>query len=133
MKGAIDMQRALLAVTLAAGLLVWSRAAHGQQTTEQFIPVGQSPGISGIRSYTGEIEAVDVGRKTITVRGPEGPRTIKLAVGTRIWLDRTVQRLTNTAGTMADLRAGRRVEVKYVDDRAKATADWIKVVVPAGG
>ena len=41
--------------------------------------------------------------------------------------------LTSADGSMTDLEVGRRVEVLYVDDRRKDTADWIKVVVASGG
>jgi len=67
------------------------------------------------------------------VREAQGLRTIKVAPGTRIWLDRSAQQLTSADGSMTDLEVGRRVEVLYVDDRRKDTADWIKVVVASGG
>jgi len=127
------MKRTWIAVTLALALCAGVRDAHAQQTTERFIPVGQSPGISGTRSYLGEIVSVNLQRKTFTVRDAQGLRTIKVAPGTRIWLDRSAQQLTNATGSMTDLEVGRRVEVLYVDDRRRDTADWIKVVVASGG
>jgi len=127
------MQRTWIAVTLALALCAGVRDAHAQQTTERFIPVGQSPGISGTRSYLGEIVSVNLQRKTFTVRDAQGLRTIKVAPGTRIWLDRSAQQRTSAIGSMTDLEVGRRVEVLYVDDRRKDTADWIKVVVASGG
>jgi len=50
------MKRTWIAVTLALALCAGGgvRDAHAQQTTERFIPVGQSPGISGTRTYLGE-------------------------------------------------------------------------------
>ena len=127
------MKRTWIAVTLALALCAGVRDAHAQQTTERFIPVGQSPGISGTRSYQGAIVSVNLQRKTFTVRDAQGLRTIKVAPGTRIWLDRSAQQLTNATGSMTDLEVGRRVEVLYVDDRRRDTADWIKVVVASGG
>jgi hypothetical protein len=127
------MKRTWIAVTLALALCALARDAHAQQTTERFIPVGQSPGISGTRSYLGEIVSVNLQRKTFTVRDAQGLRTIKVAPRTRIWLDRSAQQLTSQTGSMTDLAVGRRVEVLYVDDRRKDTADWIKVVVASGG
>ena len=118
----------MIALGLVAALSGVARSAPAQRTTEQFIPIGQSPGISGVRSYIGPIVAVDVQRRTFTVRDSTGERTIKVVPRTLIWLDRSGQRLTNEAGTPTDLRAGRRVEVKYVDDALRDTADWIKVV-----
>jgi hypothetical protein len=127
------MKRSAIAIAWTAALLGWASSAHGQRLTEQFIPLGQSPGISGVLSDTGEIEAADVQRRTVTVRNPEGSRTIQVGPRTRIWLDRSQQRETNAVGSMADLRPGRKVEVRYVDVETKDTADWIKVVVPDGG
>ena len=118
-----------IALALAATLLLAARSVTAQRTTEQFIPVGQSPGISGVRSYIGPIVTVDAQRRSFTVRDSTGTRTITVAPATRIWLDRSAQRLTNEVGAPADLVAGRRVEVKYLDG-APGTADWIKIVVP---
>lgn len=127
------MKRTWIAVTLALALCAGARDAHAQQTTERFIPVGQSPGISGTRSYFGEIVSVNLQRRTFTVRDAQGLRTIQVAAGTRIWLDRSAQQLTSATGSMIDLEVGRRVEVLYVDDQRKDIADWIKVVVVTGG
>jgi len=129
------MKRTWIAVTLALALCATVRDAHAQQTTERFIPVGQSPGISGTRSYQGEIVSVNLQGKTFTVRDVQGPRTIRtirVAPGTRIWLDRSAQQRTSADGSMTDLEVGRRVEVLYMDDRRRDTADWIKVVVASG-
>ena len=127
------MKRNAIAIAWTAALLGWASSAHGQRLTEQFIPVGQSPGISGVHSYIGEIEAVDVGKRTVTVKGPAGSRTIQVGQQTRIWLDRSQRRLTNVVGSMADLRPGRTAEVSYVDVETKDAAAWIKVVEPDGG
>jgi hypothetical protein len=124
------MQRTMKAAALAATLLACASAAQAQRTTEQFIPLGQSPGISGVRSYIGPIVTVDVRNNTFTVQGPAGLQTIKVVARTRIWLDRSAQRLTNVVGSMTDVQAGRRVEVTFVDETKKDTADWIKVAIP---
>jgi hypothetical protein len=126
------MKRTWIAVPLALALCAGVRDAHAQQTTERFIPVGQSPGISGTRSYQGAIVSVNLQLKTFTVRDAQGPRTIRVAPGTRIWLDRSAEQRTSAEGSMTDLEVGRRVEVLYMDDRRRDTADWIKVVVASG-
>ena len=127
------MTRSVRVAVLLPLLLGWTGAADAQRTTEQYIPIGQSPGISGVRSYVGAITAVDPQRRTFTVQDTTGSRTIKVVEGTRIWQDRSAERLSNEAGDMSDLRVGRRVEVKYLDDQTRDTADWIKVAVTAGG
>lgn len=126
------MTRTMRAVVLLPVLLGWAGTAAAQRTTEQYIPIGQSPGISGIRSYIGTITAVDPQRGTFTVQDSTGPHTITVVEGTRIWRDRSAERLSNEAGDMTDLRVGRRVEVKYLDDETRDTADWVKVAVTAG-
>jgi hypothetical protein len=127
------MKRSVRVSLLLPVLLAWATTAGAQRTTEQYIPIGQSPGVSGVRSYVGPITAVDPQRRTFTVQDTTGPRTIKVVEGTRIWRDRSAERLSNEAGGMSDLQVGRRVEVKYVDDQTRDTADWVKVVVTAGG
>ena len=47
---------------------------------------------------------------------------------TQIWLDRSKLRLSNQKGTLADLRKGLTVEVKYANgEKEKGVAEWIKV------
>jgi hypothetical protein len=127
------MKRELSGIAVVIATLAWAPNAHGQRLTEQYIPVGQSPGISGQYAYLGQIQAVDTENRTITVEGPEGARTIKVTDRTWIWLDRSQQKLTNEVGSMTDLQPGQRVEVKYVDYETRDTADWVKVVVPGTG
>ena len=123
------MRRSSMGIASSIAVLFLAANANAQETTEQFIPVGQSPGISGTYSYIGEIQAVDAQARTVTVAGPEGARTIKVTDETRIWLDRSQQRQSNTVGDMSDLQTGRRCEVKYTDYDTKEEAAWIKVVV----
>ncbi len=127
------MGRRSSGIAAIIALLAWTPFAQAQQTTEQYIPVGKSPGISGQYSYIGQIQEVDQGNRTITVAGPEGPMSIKVAEDTRIWLDRSHLRQPNEVGDMADLRPGRKIEIKYRDYETREIADWIKVVVPDSG
>ncbi len=127
------MKRGWIGIAALVASLGWAPDAHGQQTTERYIPVGQSPGVSGVYSDIGQIESVDASNRTVTVSAPEGARTITVTEETSIWLDRSELRLTNETGSMADLRPGRRVEVKYADEDTKETAAWIKVVVTESG
>lgn len=115
---------------VAAALLCGAAPLGAQEATERFIPIGQSPGISGTYAYLGEVVAVDAARNTVTVRGPAGDRTIAVTERTRIWLDRSALRQSNLTGAIADLQVGRRVEVKFEDSERREKADWIKVAVP---
>jgi hypothetical protein len=117
---------------LVLAALVWGAAPLGaQEATERFIPIGQSPGVSGLSAYVGEVVAVDAARQTVTVRGPAGERTVAVTGRTRIWLDRSAMRQPNLTGAFADIEVGRRIEVKYEDAERRERADWIKVAVPA--
>ncbi len=126
------MKRKLSGLAVLAAALCWASNAQAQMLTEQYIPIGQSPGVSGKYSYIGLIDSVDTNNRTVTVRGDQGGRTIKITEKTWIWLDRSQQRQPNVRGAMSDLQPGRRVEIKYTDYQTKDTADWIKVA-PGGG
>ena len=116
-----------IAIVLAA-LVVGVSHAHGQKQTERYIPLGQSPGLSGKATGIGLIEAVDAAARTITVGG----RTVAVTGATRIWLDRSRLKLTTLDGSFADLQRGRRVEVMPDAATPGASALWIKVEMPAG-
>lgn len=120
-----DFTARLCKVLLLCTTLV-SPAAMGQQTTEQFIPIGKSPGISDNYSYIGVVVAVDRGAHTIDVQSNRGTKTIHVTEDTRLWLDRSKAKRTNAKASYADCKEGAMVEVMYVHDD-KATADWIKI------
>ena len=120
--GKIVFGAALLLVVLTGG---W---VSGQQTTERYIPIGQSPGVSGDLSYIGEIVAVDPATHTVMVRDDSGTRSIRVTETTRIWLDRSARKRENTTGTYEDCEVGRKVEVMHLLDDAR-TAVWIKIKV----
>ncbi len=114
-------------------LLLWGGTpyAHGQKATEMFIPIGQSPGLSNKVTVVGTIESVDPGNQTLVVTGSAGTWTVQVTKTTRIWVDRSKLRESNTYGTFEDLQKGRVVEVKYEGIRRESTgpAEWIKVQV----
>jgi len=120
--------RFTLLIGLAAFLMTPPAAA--QRTTEQFIPLGKSPGVSGITAYLGTISAVNPAARTVTISGPQGETTLQVTDTTRIWLDRSVQRKPTTVGGLSDLRVGWTAEAKYLDPVRKRGAEWIKAAVP---
>ncbi len=122
------MRRSITSIAAIIALIGGARAAGAQQATERFIPVGQSPGVSGIYSYIGEVEAVDAENRTITVRGPQGSRTISVPEGCPVWLDRSEAKLINLTGGFGDISVGRRIEVMYTDYGTKDAAAWVKLV-----
>lgn len=122
------MRCALLGLSAAIALLSGLMPAHGQEATERFIPLGQSPGLSGRFTDVGTIESVDAQARSITLSGmPEG-RRVSVTERTRIWLDGSALKQTNRVGSFADLEPGQRAEVKYEDPEDRMVADWIKVI-----
>lgn len=119
-------------MTLALALVLSTAVGLGaQETTERYIPVGMSPGVSGVSAVIGTVVAADEPSRTITVQveGEAEPRTVPVTPDTRIWLDRSPLREVNTVGSFADVTVGRTVEVKYVDPEPREAADWVKVLV----
>ena len=117
------------ALGMALVLVCAGPPAGAQKATEQYIPIGQSPGLS--RKYTsiGPIAEVNVRDQTVTIADPGGARTVRITEKTRIWLDRSKIKQPNLRGLFADLQKGRLVEVKYLDVDRRQIADWIKVEV----
>jgi hypothetical protein len=112
---------------IIVAFLCSSPHAFAQKMTEQFIPIGQSPGLSNEYTYIGAIESVDQDARTVTAAGGH---PVDITEETHIWLDRSSLELSNQVGDFADLQRGGKVEIKYEDNENKAVADWVKVEVP---
>lgn len=117
--------RLAIVVLLLGGAL----EASGQQATEMFIPIGQSPGLSGKGSLIGTLESVDPGKRMVSISSPSATQTVGITDRTLIWLDRSRQKQPNQNGALNDLQKGRKVEVKLRKGEPKAVAEWIKVQV----
>jgi len=121
------MRKAALVVTgVFITLLCNSSFSHGQKQTERFIPLGQSPGISGKDTTIGKIQAVDDQSRTLVIANESGTYTVKITDRTKIWLDRSKSKLSTIHVSMTDLKPGNLAEVKYEDEN-KHIAEWIKV------
>jgi hypothetical protein len=103
--------------------------ASGQQATEMFIPIGQSPGLSNKGSVIGTLKSVDPGKRMVTISNSSGAQTVGITDRTMIWLDRSEQKQPNQNGGINDLQKGRKIEIKVRKGEAKAVAEWIKVQV----
>lgn len=103
--------------------------ASGQQATEMFIPIGQSPGLSNKGSVIGTLESVDPRKRMVTISSPSGAQTVGITDRTMIWLDRSEQKQPNQNGAINDLQKGRKIEIKVRKGEPKAVAEWIKVQV----
>ena len=115
-----------LALLIAAPC--WTQPARAQKATEQFIPLGRSPGLSGTYTHIGKIAAVDLRSRSLTVVGARGARRqVDVPESARIWLDRSPLGLGNVSGSLADCQVGRTVEVTFEDPELRRAAAWIKV------
>jgi hypothetical protein len=119
------MKTRICIILLAAAVL--GSGAGAQRLTEQFIPIGKSPGVSGVRSLIGKIERYDAESRALTLATSSGKQTLTLTDKTRIWLDRSKQQRSGVKGEATDLQTGRTVEVHYADVERKTGAEWIKV------
>jgi hypothetical protein len=112
----------VLAILLAA-----QASGLAQKTTELYIPIGQSPGLSGKLTLVGKIVQVNVPNNTITMADAAGTYSVQMAPGTPIYLDKSKAGLPNSQGGLADCRVGDPIEVKFIDNARSKPAEWIKV------
>ncbi len=63
--------------------------ALGQQQTEFYIPIGESPGLSGTYTEVGQILSFDAGTRTLSLAARGGTRPVRITSDTDIWLDRS--------------------------------------------
>lgn len=126
----------MLSLTIPVGALcvlamvsLGATSAQGQEATERYIPIGQSPGLSGTVTYTGEITGVDPEARIVTLDRPADARRVTVTVTerTRIWLDRSSVGRPNLTGQFADLRQGALAEIHFQDGEPAQVADWIKI------
>ncbi len=122
------MPRGSIAIAALFAFLLSAPGAQSQKSTEQFIPIGQSPGLSTVLTDIAAIAEVDADARTITL-SVAGGRRVKVTEGTTIWLDRSKIRQSNVVGGFEDLRVGLQVEVNYEDSQRREMAEWIKVAL----
>ena len=122
-------------IGVAVVFLLSISQAYGQKSTEIFIPVGKSPGLSGKYTVLGKIETVNAQNQTITIADPSGSYTVKISKKTQIWLDNSKLKKTNQKGTFADLRKDLLAEIKFEENKRKdlGTAEWVKVQITEPG
>jgi hypothetical protein len=101
-----------------------SGSVYSQQSTERYIPIGESPGVVDEETVVGEINDVDYETRSMQVRDSEGLKTVRMIASTRYYLDRTHYKRSNQSATVQDCRVGRKVEVKFYAD---GTVDWVKI------
>jgi hypothetical protein len=98
-----------------------------EKTTELYIPIGNSPGLSGKHTLIGRIESVDERNQTILVAGAAETLTVYISELTQIFLDKSRLQETSSYGSYSDLRPGIMVEVRFEADKNHRPAEWIKL------
>jgi hypothetical protein len=122
----LNFSKTLLRTMLFMVIFGGSSLTYAQQTSEQFIPIGMSPGISNKYSYIGKITAIDATTKTISMQSDKGPRTITISPITRIWLDRSKNKKSNIVASFDDIKIGDNVEVMHSREN-ESTDNWVKI------
>lgn len=121
------MSKHLTIIGIICLLVLGTFAAHAEKSTELYIPIGQSPGLSGEHTVLGKIDQVNLQSRTLKMSVASGSYTVKLTQSTAIYLDRSKVKRTSTYGTLADCKAGDTVEVKFEDNSRNKPIEWIKV------
>ncbi len=115
---------ALLAALLCAG----AAPVLAQKSTEMFIPLGQSAGLSGKHTVLAAVQSVNEAQRTLTVLHEGQAYTAKLGARTPVWLDRSKLQQPSRVGSLADVKPGAMVEVKFQkNNRTSGDAEWVKV------
>lgn len=99
-------------------------AVTAQQTTEVYIPIGESPGVGDDESIIGSIVNVAYGEQRMTIAAAGETRTVAMTPKTRYYIDRSSQKARSEVGSYEDCETGMRVEV-YLNDDGEAI--WVKM------
>ena len=103
--------------------------AYAEKSTELYIPIGQSPGLSGKYSVIGHIDAVDYQNQTLTMSNTSGSYTVRVMDNTWIYLDKSKIQQTNVYGIFSDCKKGLKAEVKFDQNAQGRHAEWIKLEI----
>lgn len=101
--------------------------APAEKATELYIPIGQSPGLSGKYAAAGRIEQVNYQKNTLSMSSGSGSYTVKVSERTRYYLDRSKTGQPNRYGSFSDCKQGMMVEVRFEQDERNRPAEWIKL------
>ena len=103
--------------------------SFAEKTTELYIPIGQSPGLSGKYTLIGKIAEVSPPDQTLKVTGASGTFTVLTTEYTLFFLDKSKLRQPNRYGSFSAFKKGMLVEVRFEADRKHRPAEWIKLQI----
>lgn len=119
----------LLVMVLALGML----NAKAQKATEIFIPIGESPGVSGLYSKIGTVSSVSEEAQTFMISDSlQQSHSVIVTDSSSIWLDCTMIKEKNVTGSFSDIKEEVLLEVKYfraADSSYTDIAEWIKIQI----
>lgn len=123
------MKNRLANFILALACSCLAASAQAEKSTELYIPIGQSPGLSGEYTRLGTIASVDLDSGTVAMTGGARRYTVKVTERTSIYLDRSKSGKTSTYGSLSDCRPGMQAEVKYMGKQRQGEAEWLKLQI----
>ena len=103
--------------------------AFAEKTTELYLPIGKSPGLSDKFNLIGTIVEVNSQDQTLSVTGASGTYTVQTTEYTLIFLDKSKHGRTNRYGSFSDFQIGMLVEVRYEAGKKHRPAEWIKLQI----
>ena len=103
--------------------------AFAEKTTELYLPIGKSPGLSNKFNLIGTIIEVNSQDQTLSVTGASGTYTVHTTEYTLIFLDKSRLRRPNRYGSFSDFKTGMLVEVRYEAGKKHRPAEWIKLQI----
>ena len=113
----------MLTISILMLTVVALSNASAHPATERYIPIGKSPGISGVKSYVGKIRSVHDTESGFAMTVENATTEVRIDETTMIYVD-TGSRSSNRIGTEEDCEVGRTVEV-YLHD--SGVAYWVKI------
>lgn len=120
------MRHRLVSLTLVAGL-AGSMPAAAHVETELYIPIGQSPGISNVKTRIGRIESQVARQNGLTLLVDDHTQYVAFTKATKIYLQYATPGQRNRVGTYSDCQVPLKAEVYIADD---GSVRWIKVQMP---
>jgi len=108
-------------------LLALVTITPAEKETELYIPIGQSPGLSGKYAAMGKIEQVNYPQNTLTMSSGSETYTVKVSKRTQVYLDRSKMGQPNIYGRFSDCKQGMMIEVRFEQDERGRPAEWIKL------
>lgn len=125
-------------IVIFLGVLLWLTTpdAMAQKSTELFIPIGKSPGISGKYTVIGTIDSVNIPQKIVFMSDSAGTTyMVRFAANTKVYLDKSKMKKTNKRGTISDCQKNGLCEVYYQSHQLEqeGKAEWIKIQVDSTG